>query len=879
MTTNVRWLPWCVLGLPMAAACSDGPVTTAQIDGSGGTSSAGSAGEGGATAGAAGAPSTGSPSTSSSSGGNGGNAGNAGTTTAAPGLGVGQDCSDDACRAGLACQNDVCELAGTTEAGAPCVASGECAADLTCVGQVCSPAGSGQVGETCESDLDCEAGLRCGLVGFGAQCQTEGTLDLGASCGTSSECLGGLACVQGSCSPLAPGLPPFGFPSWTGVECEPPSADGVRAYFEVPGAEDALEGDFFRLPFPNDVRLVGGAPDLDGFPTPGSDLLGVDPVQIYLDRIESEHTGWGTEPKVIFRFSGQIDHSTFTSEQAKTEGRVRIVDVTPDLPLEELDNNSSWMVYTTTARSNYVCHNWFGMSRGLGTPMRAGHTYAFILTTGGRDAEGRPIERAENLVALLAEDEPDDPALEEAYAAYAPLRAYLASNDGNDSGRLDLDAADVLNASVVSVADHQETMRELASTVLGEEPPLAHDWVLCSEGAESPCPDAAGERACGSGSASYDEYHALVDLPIFQEGTPPYLTEGGAIDTSGPVRSEPVCLSLTVPKDTPPNNGWPLVIFAHGTGGSFRSHVRDEVSGVLSEATTQHPVPFAVLGIDQVEHGPRRGDSTESSETLFFNFLNPDAARGNPLQGAADQLSLLRLARDLTIPASATGGDAISINGNKVAFFGHSQGSTHGSLMLPYASIPGAVLSGNGAGLRYSLLNKTQPVNIAGALPVVLWDPAPDGTLNMGEWHPALGMLQQWIDAADPYNFAELAAARPEPGQAPHHLFETYGIDDSYSPPLTLFAYALAARLENAPLPAGVDPDVDNQHGGLPPDTDPLSGNRTVDGEDYTLALRQYEAPSDSDGHFVVFDVPEANADAVEFLFDLAAGRTPSVGD
>jgi hypothetical protein len=345
------------------------------------------------------------------------------------------------------------------------------------------------------------------------------------------------------------------------------------------------------------------------------------------------------------------------------------------------------------------------------------------------------------------------------------------------------------------------------------------------------------------------------------------------------VRSESVCLSLTVPKDTPPNNGWPLVIFAHGTGGSFRSHVRDEVSGVLSESSNAHPVPFAVLGIDQVEHGPRRGDSTESSETLFFNFLNPDAAQGNPLQGAADQLSLLTLARDLTIPASATGAAAISINGNKVVFFGHSQGSTHGSLMLPFADIPGAVLSGNGAGLRYSLLTKTQPVNIAGALPVVLWDPAPDGTLNMGEWHPALGMLQQWIDAADPYNFAELAAVRPEPNQTPHHIFQTYGIDDSYSPPLTLFAYALAAHLENAPLPAGVDPDADNQHGGLPPEAEPLSGNRNIDGADYTLALRQYEAPSDSDGHFVVFDVPEANADAVEFLFDLAARDTPSVGD
>jgi len=262
------------------------------------------------------------------------------------------------------------------------------------------------------------------------------------------------------------------------------------------------------------------------------------------------------------------------------------------------------------------------------------------------------------------------------------------------------------------------------------------------------------------------------------------------------------------------------------------------------------------------------------NRNLFFNFLNPDAARGNPLQGAADQLSLYRLAQALSIP-----GEDIEINGNRVVFFGHSQGSTQGSLMLPYAAYPGAVLSGNGAGLRYSLLNKTKPVDISRALPLVLWDAAPDGTLKMGEFHPALGILQQWIDAADPYNFADIAGIRPEPDQSPHHIFQTYGIDDSYAPPLTLFADAIAAGLDNAPLPAGVDPDENNQTGQLPPAEDPISGNRTIDGEAYTLAMRQYDPPSDSDGHFVAFDVPQANQDVVNFLFSLAERETPTVGE
>src|SRR5690606_34419816 len=109
-----------------------------------------------------------------------------------------------------------------------------------------------------------------------------------------------------------------------------------------------------------------------------------------------------------------------------------------------------------------------------------------------------------------------------------------------------------------------------------------------------------------------------------QQGEAPYESAGGGIQTSGPVRNEDVCLSLTVPKVSMPASGWPLVVFAHGTGGSFRSHVRPEVAGALAAAAIPGgSVPVAVLGIDQVSHGPRRNGSTQSPNNLFFNFMNP----------------------------------------------------------------------------------------------------------------------------------------------------------------------------------------------------------------------------------------------------------------
>src|SRR5205085_6096777 len=113
-------------------------------------------------------------------------------------------------------------------------------------------------------------------------------------------------------------------------------------------------------------------------------------------------------------------------------------------------------------------------------------------------------------------------------------------------------------------------------------------------------------------------------------------------------RDEDVCMAVTVPKGTMPANGWPVVVYAHGTGGSFRSHINEGIAKSLAQAG------IAVIGIDQVQHGPRRNGSMKSPNDLFFNFTNPGAARGNPLQGAADQLSLVKLARDLDLAAGSS---------------------------------------------------------------------------------------------------------------------------------------------------------------------------------------------------------------------------------
>lgn len=803
-----------------------------------------------------------------------------------PGLGVGDACSPtEMCRVGLTCTDNACEPSGAGQPGDACVIGPECATGLRCTLGQCAPEGDGQAGDVCQRDADCAAGLSCGLVGLALQCAPEGNVDVGGACTGSLDCYSGLICAQEMCTPNPTGLPISPTGGWTGVECDalPDETEDSQAYFVVPGVASPAgdELDYFRLPFPNDALIAAnGTVSLGDFPTPGPAPLGVDAVKNYVDSIDGTEQGWGTSPTVIFRFSNSMDYDTFSPATENDPNPIQWVDVTEGAAEYGQTRGLKW--FASGGRTNYVCYNWLAVRRPDGAPLIPGHTYAVFLRSEINGDNGSPAVRSAQLAALLAGSAPGDAVLADAYDRYAPLRDYLTGEG--------IDTDEILNASVITVAGTRDVMSDLAAAVEAEPVPTSSDWVLCDDGVQSPCPQAEGTRGCQAASPLFDEYHALISLPIFQEGTAPYQEAGGNVVTDAPVREEDVCLSLTVPKGANmPAGGWPLVVFGHGTGGSFRSHAT-EVAALLANVDLtdgpaaladggpggDDPVHFAVLGYDAVEHGPRRGDSMETPDSLFFNFLNPDAARGNPLQGAADVISVGRFAaQPLSLTAQQSGGDAITIDPDRIVFLGHSQGSMHGSLALPYADMyQAAVLSGNGASIIHALLNKTSPVNIAQAVPFLLQDQTiENGALALagGENHPALTLIGQWIDPGDPVNFARQIAFEPDGNHAPKHMFQTYGQGDTFAPPVTMKIYALAAQAVEVPEHSSVDMEDEL---GLLKITTSATGNHSGT----TIALRQYAPSAGSDGHFVAFDVADARTDVLQFLGMAANGQTPTAG-
>ncbi|MFW5924583.1 MAG: hypothetical protein ACOCV4_00340 [Myxococcota bacterium] len=772
--------------------------------------------------------------------------------------GVGATCDAPTdCRASLDCLAGSCQPGGTQLEGAPCELTGDCADGLYCnPSRVCAPAGDASEGEPCTSTADCEPGWVCHLEGFSLSCVEPGDGDLGQSCASDVDCLAGLSCGDGLDGPTCQSidfdtdvLPPAPT-TWSGATC--PADDGApEALFDVPRGAPSSD-DFFALPFPNDVRRTDTGLDLTGFPTPAT-ALDTDIMGRYVEAAEEDLTAFGTNPVVFFRFT-----EPYTSVSGATVKMVNLDDPGAGSP------GLSWL--TTSGRmSNYTCPNILGV-----TPRRTlapDTTYAVLVFDDVTPAEGGTFERSSDLTALLSDTEPSDPDLTPHHAKYDALRAHLADQD--------IDPATVLNATVFTTQTPEAMAPRLHDVIRAGEPPELTDLTVCDTDVVSPCDDGTPERGCEAAHPDFTEIHGRISLPIFQAGEPPYFepADGGAIETDGsgdPVvaRTEPVCFAMTIPEGaTPPAAGWPVAVYAHGTGGSFRSAV---LNGVAADLATGAP-PVATFAIDLPQHGERRGDSTRPPEELFFNFANPRTARDNVLQGAADLMAVNYAAQNVDTAASGSWptADPVLFDPSRVSVFAHSQGATHASLALPHEpGYVGAVLSGNGGYLTRSLLTKTEPVNVQAILPIALLDANDDGGLALGSSNPALALWQMYLEPSDPLNHGR--SLRDDPGR---HVFMTYGPGDSYSTEPTMQAYARRARL------VPVQPVLADISGLPPSEPPPLVGNLTAGGMQWTYGLRQYEPPMDVDGHFVATRNDEARADVLRFLRAVADGDAPPIGE
>ncbi|MCS6912046.1 MAG: alpha/beta fold hydrolase, partial [Myxococcota bacterium] len=478
-----------------------------------------------------------------------------------------------------------------------------------------------------------------------------------------------------------------------------------------------------------------------------------------------------------------------------------------------------------------------------GLPLRERTTYAAVLTSALRAADGGPVRPDPRLSMLLSEEEPDDPALRADWQRYRPLRAYVAAHPF---------AGSIVGATVFTTQDATSLMHRLRQAVHRTPPPEPLELTFIRD----------HDGLCHI-------YHGRFSSPNFQVGQPPYLRSGGyiAVDEDGmpqPQRTEELRFALSVPNAPMPPDGWPVALYAHGTGGDFESFIREgiDLRAAHIEAGGRLMARMAVISIDQVLHGPR--DPSHSPEELtFFNLTNIVAARDNPRQSAADYFQLVRLVQGMSIAAAPVTRRPIRFDPRRIYFVGHSQGGLIGPLFLAAEpAVRAAVLSGAGAVLVLSLLHKRRPADVASLVSGLLQEPA-------GPDHPFLHLLQAYFEPADPNNYGRLIVREPPPGMAPKSVFQSLGVTDLFTPLPNIKALALSLGVQPV-LPALTDIE-DLALAGLSWASPPVAGN--VAAGQATAVLRQYAQREPGDGHYVLFDRLQARQDWSRFLgTDIAHG-------
>ncbi|MFN3198691.1 MAG: alpha/beta hydrolase family protein [Bradymonadia bacterium] len=758
---------------------------------------------------------------------------------------LGEECgSTEACAGGLVCSaRSICVAFGDPGSAGPgeaCQGSSDCQIDLFCSGLGrCSPVRSGIQGDTCFGEDACRADLICNHESICATPGDEGTTPASGDCDADADCAYGLVCgVDAQCVPI---------PITPGVVCpesDPTEAPQMR--FEVPRIQDA-QGPFFALPFPNDVRQRDGQLDLWGYPSPEGATL----ITPYADAVTFEGNGFGLNPAVILRFNTNIDFSTLTF--GGDDATLVFVDVTPDAPSKGRRPRARF--FATTSRTRYICANWLAIRPSEGSPLEADRTYAVYLLAGLTATDGRPLVPSADLTAVLGERRPVEPALAAAWSQYTPLRNWL-TEEGVSADR-------VIGATVFTTGDPTQPVVNLPTTTNAVAAPQLSDITECDAGATSPC-EGGGARTCGEANPLFREIHGRVNVPDLLQGNPPYLNGGSAIfNDDGTIRvqgNEEVCVGLSVPQGTPPAGGWPTVLYAHGTGGSFREFVTNGFAARMAQ------LGYAVVSYDGVLHGPRRGADPDPDVPLARRLMpldRPYTLRDLRIQGAAD---LHHVARLVDAPINAPGG-AVSLDPNHLTFFGDGLGGEVGALFLSATDrIRAAVLNATGGQVLQVLLARQDESRLRAQLQLSFADDELNGM------HPGINLIQAHLDGVDPVNIGpQLTFQRGR--ERPMHLFVLYGAEDVSTPAASIHSLAISARL---PLLAPIFNPLDavDEAGSTS-----VRGNFTVGGNGVTRGLKQYGV-DDSDPAQVAFEAQEAIEDVDRFLNTLLSDPegVPTIG-
>ena len=593
------------------------------------------------------------------------------------------------------------------------------------------------------------------------------------------------------------------------TSCTQAAAGLTIPYTLPPGSNTWLD-----VPWPSDLRRnAQGQPKLFSYPDPQAAEL----VRAAIALAETR-SGFAVQPTIYIEMGASVaaEHLTLDPETAlNADAAVQLLAL--DGPLERRPlalgqgGADDWMSPTTLhARPLF------------GWPLKPGQRYALIVTKNLKPAQA---DQHFNPVSEVAQ------ALDSAgpqATFFKPLRDRLTDYS--------LQADQILTATLFTTANPTTELTTLSEAQAALPlPELSAPW----RPTDPPTPRV---------------YETDYLAPLWQHGAKPYSSSGGGFifDSGTPQinnSEERMRLAIMIPQGEPPEDGWPIVLYQHGTGGDYRSFL--DGSGSYAQELTASGI--AIIGIDQPLHGDRAVAGT-NTEWHTFNPFNLEASAANLRQGALDLILLHRMIRAGMLNSTEP---RITLDTNRIFFFGHSQGGLTGGLALPHVSdLPCAVLSGTGGALSLTLLERKDPIDIAEALKG--WGGA-QGPLFAS--HPMISLVQHAFEPSDP-----ISSAPHWQDKDPHHLLITSGILDQQTPASTADALAMAALVPQ------VEPIANDlwrhEFESMLPQSGRLTNNASYPNHQVTAAYRQ----SRSGDHFVIFRSVPVRRMVLRFLTSCAAG-------
>jgi len=618
----------------------------------------------------------------------------------------------------------------------------------------------------------------------------------------------------------------------TGCDSDDPA---TLANFALDGSWNT-PATFYDFPWPSDLRITAdGAPELTGFPNPKAT-----PILDALIRSAGDRRGWPMYPVAYFQFDGPLAPRVETNAIAAS----------PASPVLLVDLEEPGLLPTvarTLTIDDYLRNPTLGVAPHPGIILHGHRRYAYVILRSLGDADGARLGVPAALADLAAGDDPGGPRGAAARQLYAPLWTALdALGIAND---------EVAAATVFTTGDVVADLHALTNALLEEYAVTVAELTL------DPDDGADHERYC--------ELHTVLELPQFQQGTPPFnedgLFEHG--DTGIPVlqRTELSPLVIAIPKKPMPANGYPLMIYFHGSGGVANTVVDRGPRNAPDAEPTKGLGPAHVVAAHGIASAgaalPLSPDRlSRAADIAYLNFNNLPAFRDTFRQGVIEQRLLIEALRTLTIdPATLSGCDGPSLPAGATAFAfdpdklvasGQSMGGMYTNLVGPVEPrIRAAVPTGAG-GFWSAMILETQVLEgMRDLMAIILGTPFDELTYM----HPGLQLLEMGWESAEPMVFMPRMARRPLPGHPVRPIYQPVGLDDYYFSTSVYDAAAISyghqqagdelwPQMQEALAVANLDGIIDY----------PVSANSSSEtGADYTGVVVQYANDGIDNAHYI----------------------------